>query len=1277
MNNKKWKLEDIFFKYFFNSFLISAFLSSLISIIFLSIFTNNYYDKRALKNIINLEKQNSKININAANDMVTAFITKIQIGLNELILFYKRIANDLLEDEYSHEFLTDFFISAVDVDEYFCNYNLDDSVKDVKLEVIALSNIIQNLEALLEMTSDYAFPYYFYFEKTELYMSYPLTYECNNFYEDTNFITDYYEVYKDTTCMDKFGENYEVYKMKCESYFINMLKSRTDAFDNNYLLNQNKTIFINNFYVDREFTMCIEFIDPITSGKGYACVDVLYDELVTSLESLNQNIKGYFFISNVGYNNVFFFPLSIGSSKIPTQYIFDWNFNFFLNEKVNFYYNIKKYFTSNYINYIGKNIFDEIFINGKNSSEQYFIVDGISFNYSVYPIVFENLNGQREHTFSIIYVYNNDILLEGLERNIVSMIIKILLELVFIIVFCSFLLYLVYLSFNTLCKYIVIPIKNVNYMLKRINIGGENREKYLDFLKRKQDENLEKLEQIYFSENKQNNQDIKEADLNLINDKVNEDKNNVINNIDLNDSNIENTNLYNDFNEKYKELGHHIEKENSFYDFNEQLLQYRPLEIERLVQSLLNLKEAMILTSEDGEINQIINYSYREEIFRNFKNKTGAIICQSNIGNLQGQLLKYDKAIYHLALSLQDTKLKRFLNKNISDELDESDFLLNKISNYFCKEKKKEKTNILVEKQKNAIKDDFSQKEIGILINQRYSKLIYFYYKFFKNLQKLQNDDRIKNQFMNTLFHTINYYHKILIQFIFLSFVKNDLVKIGESILDYIEFLIKFKFKTSSNNNNFLKIYYKDHPKYKEKQNIKKKIFNKILSWFNAFDDYIFYVKDNSTLNDDKNILDDYSKSLNAENNEFDLENQSTLIFKINIQKSEFLKGKFCLYCKNYKDALFYFIRASKKKGIVIDGLIKKRSLKHIYKLLLIMNNKFSEFNLKNILLEKEIKEYNNSKNKIYDIKFKIGREINRNSKSNNINIITFGKEIENIQKDILENIQDCESKKEKDVLILIDFNVYNKNEDNLNIKTYKIDTYIEQTNLILNNYLSAYDRFSVFIYTIEYNIICPLMFVNNIDINSFSKDLINCKNRIFNENDKIDEYDINLNDEKEKEIEFNLGENNLNEDSQEEFLEISEDESNYNKIKGLFKAINYLNKYSKIKESVKNDKYIILFTDFLNNNFNEAEKFLKEIENLEEDKDTIFLLVGENEKTNLKIEKNNNNKINKKLEKLILNKFGEKSELIYFENMKRIKTILSNNTVIKDEIIYPNEIYN
>ena len=47
-----------------------------------------------------------------------------------------------------------------------------------------------------------------------------------------------------------------------------------------------------------------------------------------------------------------------------------------------------------------------------------------------------------------------------------------------------------------------------------------------------------------------------------------------------------------------------------------------------------------------------------------------------------------------------------------------------------------------------------------------------------------------------------------------------------------------------------------------------------------------------------------------------------------------------------------------------------------------------------------------------------------------------------------------------------------------------------------------------------------------------------------------------------------------------------------------------------------------------------------------------------------------------KKLNEIIADKFGDKSEVIVFENMKKIKTILSNNNVIKDEILFPNEIY-
>ena len=280
----------------------------------------------------------------------------------------------------------------------------------------------------------------------------------------------------------------------------------------------------------------------------------------------------------------------------------------------------------------------------------------------------------------------------------------------------------------------------------------------------------------------------------------------MINNINKKDSNKRNINPYYEFNKKYDEENAYIEKELNFYDFDEQLLEFRPLEIEKLVRSLIDLKGALILTSEDREIEKIIDYSHSENIFGNFKNKEGTNLCRSNIGNLESQLLKFDKAIYHLALSLQDNKLKKFLNINLSDEFDESDSLLNKISYSFNKERNKLKNNILLVKQMNNLKYNFSSKIIGVLINNRYCRLIHAYYIFFKYLMKFKklNQNIIEQQFMNTTFHTITYYHKIIIQYIYLSYAKNDLVKIGESILDYIEFLIKFKFATKEEDKNFL-----------------------------------------------------------------------------------------------------------------------------------------------------------------------------------------------------------------------------------------------------------------------------------------------------------------------------------------------------------------------------------------------------------------------------------------------------------------------------------------
>ena len=101
---------------------------------------------------------------------------------------------------------------------------------------------------------------------------------------------------------------------------------------------------------------------------------------------------------------------------------------------------------------------------------------------------------------------------------------------------------------------------------------------------------------------------------------------------------------------------------------------------------------------------------------------------------------------------------------------------------------------------------------------------------------------------MHTKFHTINYYHKVIIQYIYLCYLSNDLIKIGESILDYIEFLIKYKLKTSESNSFIMNIKNIEIPEIKEKQLIKRKYFDKIINWFKLFDNYARQINENSAL---------------------------------------------------------------------------------------------------------------------------------------------------------------------------------------------------------------------------------------------------------------------------------------------------------------------------------------------------------------------------------------------------------------------------------------------
>ena len=315
---------------------------------------------------------------------------------------------------------------------------------------------------------------------------------------------------------------------------------------------------------------------------------------------------------------------------------------------------------------------------------------------------------------------------------------------------------------------------------------------------------------------------------------------------------------------------------------------------------------------------------------------------------------------------------------------------------------------------------------------------------------------------------------------------------------------------------------------------------------------------------------------------------------------------------------------------------------------------------MNNLYAENEIKKYKNEK----DIRYIDKNVLNNNNENLKENKVTFGKVLKIIKKGIIKEINEFNVKQEKSVFILIDFNLYNNSKEiNLFEKTYKIDSYIEEVFLILNNYLSNNDRFCVFIYFNDYQIICPLLYKYKIDANNFYNDLIKYKNKniLLNNESEIDnENDINITlnyGNVSKEIDFELGENNnISEELEEEIFLLDEKQE--------------------MKEITNNEKYFIIFTNLFNSKFDDVEEIVDILGNLNENNDTNFLLVGKNKDIDLEQNSSNENDKSIKLDELILNKFGKKSEIIYFENMKKIKTILSNSNVIKDEIFYPNEIY-
>ena len=117
-----------------------------------------------------------------------------------------------------------------------------------------------------------------------------------------------------------------------------------------------------------------------------------------------------------------------------------------------------------------------------------------------------------------------------------------------------------------------------------------------------------------------------------------------------------------------------------------------------MLTKLISLKKLIKNTVINYDTQNILDLIFAREEFKNSSNDSGVLFCDSNIGNLSLKAEKYDKAIYHLSLSLSENENNK--HNHVETRFQKILFAYRK---YFSKLKKISK----VFSQNNIIFSDF------------------------------------------------------------------------------------------------------------------------------------------------------------------------------------------------------------------------------------------------------------------------------------------------------------------------------------------------------------------------------------------------------------------------------------------------------------------------------------------------------------------------------------------------------------------------------------------
>lgn len=762
-----------------------------------------------------------------------------------------------------------------------------------------------------------------FIENIDLTFTYPIL----NMIGNINPYQKYHEHQNTEICRNKENKTPGHYFPKCRSWY----------YDNDELYkkyNTNSSISVFREFSEKNKSGISITKRSINNGSKIRKIniDLPIEMLFKSLDLINQNVDGYFYITRIGCDYPVYYPGIINQTILNSISRFEFNnqTNFKLNELSYFKKNILpklKEYKKNYTNFTvdDKNIYHSF--NRSNSKTNLIII----------PIFFytNDSNDSKTsliHNLNQIYVYSEPNISKSLETYSVSNITLLVLQIIILVILATIFIFQMR-HFNVLISNDIInPIRNLSNLLKGMK----------DNYNKEHEEENTQLTPDQSSSDKQ---------LKLITPRKNKSSFT--------------------FNQKIKEK---VDKQDEDLNENEDEVSIlRSRQLDELFDLMFKLKFVMGFTTEQTDEvkndNQMLNYIFSRTTFKDVKNIKGQNLCDSNIGNLCLQMMKYDKSIFHLSKSINEysliISLLNDINKYYSSikEIKTVCSRLNSdIPDEYVKIKKIE-LNFLIKGNKlddrfpkilKAYKNYFEFVILYMLISKKinremnlYNKLghekqdlilSYFtlnpystYYKIKQSLSS-NNNQTIENLlifekdiFCSTGQINLIQYENYILQFLTYSYLVNKFKQAILCLLEYIEFLLNFKFPSIEEYNQL----------YKQGRVIKKdEIEMTCKKIYESIGEIEVYIRRNNTT--DKENYIDFMKNFQSSIEDLPLNTNLFTEVPISIVNSKLnlLKGKFYERIGKYAKSFEFYYKEFNNKNYIIDVTDKITSVNFLINIL-------------------------------------------------------------------------------------------------------------------------------------------------------------------------------------------------------------------------------------------------------------------------------------------------------------------------------------------------------